>query len=153
MSRLEFFDMIGAPRLNTKRIQRAERKRKIAAWNLKTKEIFYTLLTTHLPIYSACLFPILISLHPNSPPSSRPSLCLPPYILALSLPSLVATQLSCYRPSLFSLRQFPIHYLHPPFHLLLLSLPPYFLALSFPSVFDITYQLYFSVNAFSYSIS
>ena len=34
-----------------------------------------------------------------------------------------------------------------------LSLPPYILALSFPSVFDITYQLYFSVNAFSYSIS
>ena len=91
MSRLEFFDMIGyfvkscAPRVNTKRIQRAERKRKILTWNLKTKEIFYTLLTTHLPIYSACLFPILISLHPNSPSSSRPSLCLPPYILVLSL--------------------------------------------------------------------
>ena len=88
----------------------------------KTKEIFYTLLTTHLPIYSACLFPILISLNPNSPSSSRPSLCLPPYILALSLPSLLATQSSCYPPSLFSLRQFPIHYFHPPFHLLLLSL-------------------------------
>ena len=128
-------------------------KEKNCRLKFKTKEIFYTLLTTHLPIYSACLFPILISLHPNSPPSSRPSLCLPPYILALSLPSLVATQSSCYPPSLFSLRQFPIHYLHPPFHLLLLSFPPYFLALSFPSVFDITYQLYFSVNAFSYSIS
>ena len=48
MSRLEFFDMIGeflkyyAPCVNTKRIQRKERKKKIVTWNLETKEIYYT---------------------------------------------------------------------------------------------------------------
>ena len=108
------------------------------------------------PTHILCLFiPYPYFPSPKLAPFFPPlSLSLPPYILALSLPSLLATQLSCYPPSLFSLRQFPRPLPSPTLPpSSSLSLPPYILALSFPSVFDITYQLYFSVNAFSYSIS
>ena len=139
--------------MNTKRKQRGGEEEKNCHLKFKNERNFL-----HSPYYPPTHLLCLFIPNPYFP-SPKLTLFFPPLSLSPSLyPRSFPSFPPCYSIILLSslfvlLYQFPIHYLHPPFHLLLLSFPPYFLALSFPSVFDITYQLYFSVNAFSYSIS
>ena len=141
-----------APRLNAKRIQRGRgEEEKNCHLKFKNERNFL-----HSPYYPPTHLLCLFIPNPYFP-SPKLALFFPPLSLSPSLyPRSFPSFPRCYSiillPSLFVLLTSIPHPLLSP------TLPPSSplspsLYSRSPSVFDITYQLYFSVNAFSYSIS